>query len=197
MEELKDRLQNSWFKRLILIGECLLALAGVFAQSNTLQGTLGLDCGYLKDLNSTPLHYEEQGKTYTLWQDASALNKFSSPLDDDKGQFHIDTPQGFTTDYIRGNCSISYLRTCDIDAAKISDRPVRARDHYDLKHLDWNTIKTLVMKTSTFYILLILLGLFISRQKTVSSSNMDGSPEASKVIQGMKNRIALMRNNKE
>ena len=80
MEWLKERLQNSWFKRLILVGECLLALAGAFAQSNTLQGTIGFDFGYLKDLNFSPLHYQEQGKTYTLGynrQDASTLNQLT------------------------------------------------------------------------------------------------------------------------
>lgn len=141
LEELKERLQNSWFKRLILIGECLLALAGAFAQSNTLQGTIGYDYGYLKDLNFSPLHYEEQGKTYTLgynWQDASSLNQFSFLVDYGIGQLHTDASETFTTDYIRGNFSLGYLRRFNLAGVKVTDWAIGARYHFYLYYLDWN-----------------------------------------------------------
>ena len=141
MEWLKERLQNSWFKRLILVGECLLALAGAFAQSNTLQGTIGFDFGYLKDLNFSPLHYQEQGKTYTLAynrQDASTLNQFTFLADYGTGQLRTDASKAFTTDYIRGNFTIGYLRRLNLYDAKITDWAIGARYHFYLYYLDWN-----------------------------------------------------------
>ncbi len=141
MEELKERLQNSWFKRLILVGECLLALAGAFAQSNTLQGTIGFDHGYLKDLNFSPLHYQEQGKTYMLgyhWQDGSTLNQFTFQTDFGTGQLHTDASEHFTTDYIRGNFSVGYLRRFNLYDVKITDWAIGARYHFYLNYLDWN-----------------------------------------------------------
>ncbi len=146
MERLKERLLNSWFKRLILVGECLLALAGAFAQSNsegsnTMQGTIGYDYGYLKDLNFSPLHYQEQGKTYALgyrWQDASTLNEFNLSVDYGSGQLHTDAAKDFTTDYIRGNFSIGYLRKVKLYGVKITDWALGARYHFYLNYLDWN-----------------------------------------------------------
>ncbi len=84
MEELKERMLNSWFKRLVLIAECLLALAGAFAQSNTespntIQGTLGFTYGYMQDLASYSLQYQEQGKT-DAWWDTTTLNDFHCSL---------------------------------------------------------------------------------------------------------------------
>lgn len=141
MKELKERLQNSWFKRLILIGECLLALAGAFAQTNTLQGNIGFDYGYLKDLNLSPLHYEEQGNTYALgynWQEASTLNKFTFLLDYSNGLLRTDVSKDFTTGHIQGSFRIEQLRRFDLLDINTTDWAIGVWHYCHLNYLDWN-----------------------------------------------------------
>gem|GEM_PF-2501319 len=137
---------DNWFKRWLLIGECLLALGSAYGQADfkpthSINGSIAFDYGYLKDLSFSPLNYQEQGKTYSIayqWQNARRLDQFHFRTDYGKGNLQTKAADAFTTDYIRANLSLGYLRKFSVTPAHKTSWLMGARYHFYLNYLDWN-----------------------------------------------------------
>lgn len=141
----QGHLMDTWFKRWLLIGECLLALGSAYAQvdfrpSHSINASIAYDYGYLKDQNFSPLNYQEQGKTYSLtyqWKSARQLDQLSFRADYGTGILQTKASSVFTTDYIRGNLSISYLRKLFTSAGGTTQWSLGSRYHFYLNYMDW------------------------------------------------------------